>query len=298
MRNVSRQYRTIAAAAIMAITGAGLVMPAEPAAASAVDPSSRVSAQAQEVGHVTARAELVDPGWTTSNPARVGDAVAIRTTIANTGSVALDGTRWNRADDPGSPWGVREDPLQPGEQFVATLKHVVTPLDLRVGYIDYTVEVSAYWEASQGGYRVLSARSQAVTVLPAAVVGDVQLVAQVNGLYVTAEDEGERPLMANRSQAGLWEQFTVLNNGDGTISLRAGANGKYVVAEDEGASALIANRTAIGPWEKFTVVPNRDGTISLLAVANGKYVSADNAGTGALIANRTTIGAAEKFLMQ
>jgi GH25 family lysozyme M1 (1,4-beta-N-acetylmuramidase) len=123
------------------------------------------------------------------------------------------------------------------------------------------------------------------------------LLARANGKYVTAENGGASPLVANRTTiGGTWEQFDQVDAGGGFIALKARANGKYVTAENGGATALIANRTAISTWEKFTVIDNPDGTVSLLANANGKYVSADNFGTSPLIANRTAIGTWEKFV--
>ncbi|MEU6181763.1 endo-1,4-beta-xylanase [Streptomyces coeruleorubidus] len=123
----------------------------------------------------------------------------------------------------------------------------------------------------------------------------VSLKAHANNKFVTAENAGAAPLIANRDTVGLWETFDQIDLGNGTIALRAHANNKYVTAENAGASALIANRTSIGQWESFQVIRNADGSISLKAAANGKYVTAENSGASALIANRTSIGTWEKF---
>jgi hypothetical protein len=129
-------------------------------------------------------------------------------------------------------------------------------------------------------------------IIPSAVLS---LLANANHRYVTAENAGRSPLIANRTAIGVWEQFDQINVGGGFIALRAHANGRYVTAENAGRSPLIANRTAIGPWEKFRLVVNSDGSISLLANANGRYVTAGNAGSSPLIANGTAIGAWQKF---
>jgi GH25 family lysozyme M1 (1,4-beta-N-acetylmuramidase) len=121
------------------------------------------------------------------------------------------------------------------------------------------------------------------------------LSARANNRYVTAENAGSRPLIANRGSIGNWETFDPVDAGDGYIALRAHANGRYVTAESAGAQPLIANRTAIGAWEKFKIVDNPDGSISLLANANGLYVTAENAGARSLIASRGVIGLWEKF---
>jgi hypothetical protein len=127
------------------------------------------------------------------------------------------------------------------------------------------------------------------------VLRTISLRSVANNDYVTAEDAGADPLIANRTAVGLWEQFDVIDAGSGTIALRAQVNGKYVTAENAGADALIANRTAIGLWETFTLITNSNGTVSLLAQVNGKYVTAEDAGASPLIANRTSIGPWEQF---
>ncbi|MEV4558418.1 glycoside hydrolase family 71/99-like protein [Kitasatospora sp. NPDC049285] len=127
------------------------------------------------------------------------------------------------------------------------------------------------------------------------VVRTVSLRAVANNDYVTAENAGASPLIANRTAVGGWEQFDVVDAGGGNIALRAKANGRYVCADNAGASPLIANRTAFGPWETFKPVTNANGTISLLAQVNGKYVTAENGGASPLVANRASIGAWEQF---
>jgi hypothetical protein len=123
----------------------------------------------------------------------------------------------------------------------------------------------------------------------------VSFRAHANGMYVTADNAGSSPLIANRTAIGTWEQFDEIDLGSGNIALRAHANNEYVCADNAGASPLIANRTAIGPWETYTLIHNPDGSISLLAHADNKYVTAENAGASALIANRTAIGPWEEF---
>jgi beta-glucanase (GH16 family) len=123
----------------------------------------------------------------------------------------------------------------------------------------------------------------------------VSLRSRANYQYVRAENAGSQPLIANSGSIGTWEQFKLIDNGDGTITLQSMANNQYVCAENAGGQALIANRGAIGSWEKFRVINNSDGTISLQSLANNQYVCAENAGNQALIANRGAIGSWEKF---
>jgi hypothetical protein len=125
----------------------------------------------------------------------------------------------------------------------------------------------------------------------------VSLRAMANNMIVTAENAGASPLIANRTAIGAWEEFDLLDAGNGNVALRAHANNMIVTAENAGASALIANRTAIGLWETFQLIHNSNGTVSLRAMANNMIVTAENAGASPLIANRTAIGTWEQFTL-
>jgi chitinase len=123
----------------------------------------------------------------------------------------------------------------------------------------------------------------------------ISLRAHANGDYVTADNAGSSPLIANRTAIGTWEEFDLINNADGSVSFRAHANGDIVTADNYGNDPLIANRTAIGAWEEFDLIHNADGSVSFRAHANGDIVTAENAGASALIASRTAIGTWEEF---
>jgi hypothetical protein len=123
----------------------------------------------------------------------------------------------------------------------------------------------------------------------------ISLRAHANNQYVTADNAGASPLIANRTAIGPWEQFDLLDAGGGNIALRAHANNMIVTAENAGAQPLIANRTAIGGWETFQLLHNPDGSVSLRALVNNRYVTAENAGAQPLIANRTAVGPWEEF---
>jgi hypothetical protein len=125
----------------------------------------------------------------------------------------------------------------------------------------------------------------------------LSLRAMANNMIVTADNAGASPLIANRTAIGTWEQFDLLDAGNGNIALRAHANNMIVTADNAGASPLIANRTAVGQWETFQLIHNSNGTISLRAMANNMIVTAENAGASALIANRTAIGTWEQFTL-
>ena len=67
------------------------------------------------------------------------------------------------------------------------------------------------------------------------------------GQYMCAENGS---IVVNRSAVGGWEQFTLLDNGDGTFAIKS-MHGTYVCAEN---GAIVCNRQDIGGWEKFKIV--------------------------------------------
>jgi hypothetical protein len=147
------------------------------------------------------------------------------------------------------------------------------------------------------GQIALTATRPTAPVITGSTTTVVSLRALANNMIVTADNAGASPLIANRTAIGTWEQFDLLDEGNGNIALRAHANNMIVTADNAGASPLIANRTAVAQWETFTLINNSNGTISLRALANNMIVTADNAGASPLIANRTAIGTWEQFTL-
>lgn len=125
----------------------------------------------------------------------------------------------------------------------------------------------------------------------------VGLRSAANGMYVTAEDAGNQPLIANRAEPAGWETFTMVELGNGFVALRAAANGLYVCADNQGQSPLIANRATAANWESFQLIDNADGTVSLKSKANGAFVCSEGNGASPLIANRQAIGGWERFIL-
>lgn len=123
----------------------------------------------------------------------------------------------------------------------------------------------------------------------------VSLVSRANGRFVTAENGGALPLVANRDTVGQWEQFDLLRVSATDVTLRSLANGQYVTAEAAGTRPLIANRSSAGAWETFAVVPTDTTTVALFSRADDRWVSADRAGQAPLIADRTAVGTWEQF---
>lgn len=123
----------------------------------------------------------------------------------------------------------------------------------------------------------------------------INLRAVVNGRYVSADNAGAFPLVANRTSASFWELFDVVDGGNGHLAIRARVNNKYVTADIAGQSPLIASADIVGLTEQFDVDDVGGGRYALRAVGNGKYVSAENAGQLPLIANRDVASLWEWF---
>ena len=121
----------------------------------------------------------------------------------------------------------------------------------------------------------------------------ISIKAQSDNLFVTAENGGNAPLVANRTGASTWEEFQVVDGGNETVALKSLANGQYVSAGGAGG-VLIASKTAIGPSETFQWVDQGNGLFSLNAVANNLFVSAPTS-TASLAASQTSAGLAETF---
>jgi predicted transglutaminase-like cysteine proteinase len=155
------------------------------------------------------------------------------------------------------------------------------------------------WELSQdvaGANSLLTAIDQVVQERTGnpnpgpAPIGQTIWLRGSNGMYVSSEN-GEEPMRCDRATVQGWEQFVVVDAGNGKIALR-GNNGQYVSCED-GLQPINCNRPTIQGWEQFDWITNADGTISLRAY-NGLYVSSEN-GVQAMTANRTTAQGWEVF---
>jgi len=121
------------------------------------------------------------------------------------------------------------------------------------------------------------------------------LRASANNTFVSADNAGTSPLVANRATASTWEQFRVVDNGDGTVALQAVINGLFVTVDAGNGSRLIASRSAVGNSEKFRRVAQSNGTVALQAVANNLFVSADLNIGNVLVANRAAASTWEQF---
>jgi len=145
--------------------------------------------------------------------------------------------------------------------------------------------------------KILQGMALAAVIVAAPTIAAAQssLRASANANFVTATNAGADDLAATAAVASTWEQFTVINNTDGTVTFRAGINGLFVSADLNIGGRLIANRTVASTWEKFRLVTQSNGTVALQALANNLFVSADLNLGGVLIANRTVASTWEQF---
>ena len=131
----------------------------------------------------------------------------------------------------------------------------------------------------------------------------IAIKAQISNKYVCADNNGQSNLVANRTSAGGWEQFRVINNSDGTVSFQSRANNKYLCAvfdDTDKENPVIARSNAIGTWEKFYAEKQSDGTYALKTYVDNYYVQADidDATSGILHAYGASVGTWEKFLLE
>lgn len=119
-----------------------------------------------------------------------------------------------------------------------------------------------------------------------------------NHNYVsTRTDQTNSPLQATITQVQAWEEYDVVDAGNGLIALRSHANNNYVSARiNQTNSPLQAVATQVQLWEQFTWLPQGNNTIALQSAANGQYVSARTDQTNTpLNASATAIQQWEQF---
>ncbi|WP_221409763.1 glycoside hydrolase family 30 beta sandwich domain-containing protein [Pseudochryseolinea flava] len=126
-----------------------------------------------------------------------------------------------------------------------------------------------------------------------APIGSVITLRGNNNMFVSGEN-GTTAMMCNRATAGTWEQFAVVDAGNGKIGLRS--MGKFVSSENGATSGMTCNRATIGgsgSWEHFDWIVNADGKISLRG-NNGQYVTSSN-GASSMKCNSAAISGWEAF---
>ncbi|SEO50601.1 glycoside hydrolase family 19 protein [Niastella yeongjuensis] len=109
------------------------------------------------------------------------------------------------------------------------------------------------------------------------------------GQYVSSKG-GVNPMFCNATVVAGWNQFLVVDAGNGKIALQ---NGGLFVSSENGTQAMTCNRLAFQGWETFDWIVNSNGTVSLRG-SNGGYVSSENAAQ-AMTCNRPTAQGWEQF---
>jgi hypothetical protein len=135
-----------------------------------------------------------------------------------------------------------------------------------------------------------------------ACVGNVAIVANANGLAVSAELAFGAPftgeLRARAGAIGPWELFTVCQDDVTLVTFIVSQANGLAVSADLGFGApftglLVARAGAIGPWEQFALVTAPPG-VAIVSLANGLAVSTELGfgapHTGALRARAGAIG--------
>jgi hypothetical protein len=112
--------------------------------------------------------------------------------------------------------------------------------------------------------------------------------------FVSAENAGASPLVANRTTIGPWELFDLVTNNDDSISLRALVNNQYVTTVSPNYTGPLTadspvNAPFVGSPQRFTLVGfPQPQTAALRSNANGGFIT--NIPPGArLLASGTSI---------
>ncbi|MEQ9052079.1 MAG: T9SS type A sorting domain-containing protein [Marinoscillum sp.] len=123
-----------------------------------------------------------------------------------------------------------------------------------------------------------------------APIGQTIWIQGSNGKFVSSEN-GQSAMNCNRQDPLEWEQFTVVDAGNGKIALR-GSNNRYVSSEN-GQAGMQCNRLTFDGWEEFTWVSTGNNTFRLRG-NNNEYVSSED-GNSAMMCNRPGPGDWETF---
>ncbi len=92
-----------------------------------------------------------------------------------------------------------------------------------------------------------------------------------NGLYVSSEN-GAEPMNCDRESVQGWEQFTVIDAGNGKIGLQ---NNNMYVSSENGEAPINCDRTSLDGWEAFEWIAMEDGKVAFRG-NNNMYISSRN----------------------
>ncbi|WP_298545559.1 hypothetical protein [uncultured Aquimarina sp.] len=116
----------------------------------------------------------------------------------------------------------------------------------------------------------------------------------INSLYVSSEN-GEKPVQADRTQTGSWENFIIEHLGGNKVAIK-GNNGKYL-SSGNAMYPLTCNTQNIGDWEVFGLESLGNDYYAIKG-SNNKYVIYDHSGDKLLWSTSYNIGDAEIFLIK
>jgi len=123
-----------------------------------------------------------------------------------------------------------------------------------------------------------------------APIGKTVWLQGFNGKYVNSKN-GVGAMWCDSNIPQAWEQFAVVDAGNGKIALR-GNNGMYVSSEN-GEQPITCNRPTIQGWEAFDWIATADGKVTFRG-NNGLFISSEN-GTAAMTCNRPAASGWEAF---
>lgn len=121
------------------------------------------------------------------------------------------------------------------------------------------------------------------TPIPTKIMYSIKALS--NAMYISAEDSGNKQLVANRTVVGDWEKFQIINNSDNTISLLAKANNKFLQVDMNNGSRIIAGAQIASTWEKFYLIKLSNGQSALKSLINNNFVSVNLHDKSLLYAN-------------
>jgi len=126
----------------------------------------------------------------------------------------------------------------------------------------------------------------------------VAIKSGINGKYLSAEDAGAAPLVANRDSIGDWEKFELVPQADGSYGLKALANGLYLATELYQGEIIKARSTTVDTWEKFYIEDLGNGGFAIKSAANGKYLVNEMYEENVIKARSTNVDTWETFYLE
>ena len=113
-----------------------------------------------------------------------------------------------------------------------------------------------------------------------------------NGKYISAIDNENPVLEANRDIAQSWETFLMIRFENGECMIKAQTN-LILHLEKDSMSEIKANKITGSEEETFRIIEFSDSTVAFQA-PNGKYLTVDSS-TSRIAAKAPVVGVAEKF---